>query len=61
MITHKLKETMEIADEIYVLRHGKMVGNVKKENTNVDELTEMMVGRQLKEFTKQESNLGKYC
>lgn len=45
IITHKLNEVMEISDRITVLRRGETVGTVKKEETNVRELTEMMVGR----------------
>lgn len=58
VITHKLKETMDIADEIYVLRRGKMVGHVEKEKTNITELTEMMVGYKLKEFEKTPNETG---
>ena len=30
LITHKLKEVMRIADDVTVLRHGCITGNVKK-------------------------------
>ena len=46
-ITHKLKEALEICDEITVLRRGKVVGNVKASETNENQLTEMMVGREI--------------
>lgn len=46
IITHKLKETMAIADSISVLRDGKMVENGKSiRRTTVDDLAKMMVGR----------------
>lgn len=46
IITHKLKETMEIADRISVLRDGKMVqSGLTIENTTVNDLAQMMVGR----------------
>lgn len=45
IITHKLSEIMEISDRITVLRNGQTVGTVNKEETNIKELTEMMVGR----------------
>jgi len=46
-ITHKLKEALEICDEITVLRRGKVVGNVKASEKNESQLTEMMVGREV--------------
>lgn len=46
-ITHKLKETMEIADRITILRDGKNVGTVEKTKTNPRELARMMVGREV--------------
>lgn len=47
IITHKLHEVMEISDRITVLRKGETVGTVAKEATNIKELTELMVGRQV--------------
>lgn len=52
IITHKLHETMEIADEIFVLRHGEMGGHVKKEETDPYHLTRMMVDHEPKKFEK---------
>jgi len=44
-ITHKLKETMAVSDQITVLRDGKREGTVKTSETNPHELAKMMVGR----------------
>lgn len=44
-ISHKLKEVLTICDRITVLRRGKLVGTVKANETNVDDLAQMMVGR----------------
>jgi len=44
-ITHKLQEVMEAADSITILRGGKTVATVKKEETDEKELARMMVGR----------------
>lgn len=44
-ITHKLEEVQEIADRITVLRDGKVVGTVEKEETTLVQLSTMMVGR----------------
>ncbi len=45
VITHKLREVMEIADSVTVIKQGKVVGNVKKKDTSEEELAQMMVGR----------------
>lgn len=47
-ITHKLSEVMEIADRITVLRDGKKVGSITKEEATEKKLANMMVGRDLK-------------
>ncbi len=47
IITHKLNEVMEISDRISVLRKGEIIGTVMKEETNEQQLTEMMVGEKI--------------
>jgi len=44
-ISHKLREVLEISDEITVMRNGKVVGTVKTSETDSHKLAEMMVGR----------------
>jgi ABC-type uncharacterized transport system ATPase subunit len=44
-ITHKLREVMEIADRITVIRRGKVVGATTPAEANPRQLAEMMVGR----------------
>lgn len=44
-ISHKLKEVMEVADRITILRAGRNVATVDKAATNVRELARLMVGR----------------
>ncbi len=46
-ITHKLKEVLEIADRITVLRDGRVVGTTRPSETNESELAAMMVGREV--------------
>lgn len=46
-ISHKLKEVLEISDNITVMRLGKVTGNVKTSSTNEKELANMMVGREV--------------
>ena len=47
-ITHKLNEIMAVADRCTVLRKGKYIGTVDIKNTTKEELSNMMVGRQVK-------------
>ena len=55
-ITHKLNEIMAVADRCSVLRKGKYIGTVEIKDTTKEELSEMMVGRQVKfEVDKDES------
>lgn len=44
-ITHKLREVLEIADSIEVLRGGKVVGTTTPSQTDQAGLAQMMVGR----------------
>jgi len=46
-ITHKLREVLEVADRISVLRRGKMVGTTTPKKASKSELAEMMVGREV--------------
>ncbi|MGI5976882.1 MAG: ABC transporter ATP-binding protein [Candidatus Limivicinus sp.] len=49
-ISHKLNEIMAVADRVSVLRKGKYIGTVETKNTTKEELSRMMVGRDV-EFT----------
>ena len=44
-ITHKLNEIMEVADRCTVLRKGKYIGTVDVKDCTKDQLSRMMVGR----------------
>ena len=44
-ITHKLNEIMAVADRCTVLRKGKCMGTVDIKDTTKEELSRMMVGR----------------
>lgn len=46
-ITHKLNEIMSVADRCTVLRKGKYIGTVDIKDTNKEELSRMMVGRDI--------------
>ena len=44
-ISHKLAEIMAVADRCTVLRKGRYIGTVETANTTMEELSTMMVGR----------------
>lgn len=45
LITHKLKEIKEVADECTVLRKGKCIGTINVSTASEEEMAKMMVGR----------------
>ena len=47
LITHKLREIMEITDTVSVMRRGEMTATVKTADTDPEELAELMVGRKV--------------
>ncbi|HRX57735.1 MAG TPA: ABC transporter ATP-binding protein [Eubacteriales bacterium] len=46
-ITHKLREVMEVADRIVVMRNGVVAGTVLRAETNEHELAKMMIGQDI--------------
>ena len=53
-ISHKLNEIMAVADRVTVLRKGQCIGTVEVKNTTKEELSRMMVGRDV-EFVVQKA------
>jgi simple sugar transport system ATP-binding protein len=47
LITHKLREIMEITDTVSVMRRGEMTATVKTAETSPEALAELMVGRKV--------------
>jgi ABC-type uncharacterized transport system ATPase subunit len=47
IVTHKLKEVMELADRVTVMRDGKVVATRTIGATSEQELTQLMVGREV--------------
>jgi ribose transport system ATP-binding protein len=46
-ISHRLDEVLEIADRVYVMRDGKVTGEVRSRDADLHELHRLMVGRSL--------------
>ncbi len=58
-ITHKLNEIMAVADRCTVLRKGKCIGTVDVAQTTREELSRMMVGREIQfKIDKKEAQPG---
>ena len=49
IITHRMSEIMAISDKVTILRDGRQVANLVTAETNPDELSNYMIGRELKQ------------
>jgi len=47
LITHKLREIMDITDSVSVMRRGEMTDTVRTAETSPEQLAELMVGRKV--------------
>lgn len=47
LITHKLREIMDVTDTVSVMRRGEMTATVNTADTNPEKLAELMVGRKV--------------
>lgn len=57
LITHKLKELMNVTDNITVLRNGVVTGQVKTSEVNIKKIAAMMVGKEIEfEVPKDEAH-----
>lgn len=59
LISHKLQEIMEVADRITVLRDGKVTGTVNAADTDEEQLSRLMVGRELVNISRNKALPGK--
>ncbi|MDQ6418933.1 ABC transporter ATP-binding protein [Paenibacillus sp. LHD-117] len=55
LITHKLKEIMEIADTCTIIRRGKVIETVEVASTNPQQLAEKMVGKVVNLATEKQA------
>ena len=56
-ISHRLEEVMEIADRVMVLKDGKAVGTLDRQEIDRDRLISMMVGRVLEDIYPDRSDV----
>lgn len=60
LITHKLNEVKEIADEVSVLRKGKLVYSIKRDRLDIKELSKKIIGDIELSIAINDDNLLKY-
>jgi methyl-galactoside transport system ATP-binding protein len=61
-ITHKLEEIFKIADEVTVMRDGKLVGSYPVGELDTDKIISLMVGRDLtNRYPPVDSTIGEVC
>ncbi len=58
-ITHRLDEVMEISDNITVLRDGELVATKPKDETDLSEIAQLMVGRKIDKKFKRSVKVDK--
>jgi simple sugar transport system ATP-binding protein len=56
MISHKFREVMAFADEITVLRKGKLAGHGKVKELTISDMAKMMLGEERSNFDEQTIN-----
>ncbi|PYG89080.1 simple sugar transport system ATP-binding protein [Ruminiclostridium sufflavum DSM 19573] len=47
LITHKLREVMEVSDQVIVIKRGRIIGSKATKDTDAKEIARMMVGREV--------------
>ena len=58
-ISHRMEEIFELCDRITILRDGQYVGTRNIKDTNMDEIVQMMIGREIGErFPKRDCKIG---
>jgi methyl-galactoside transport system ATP-binding protein len=61
-ISHKMEEIFKIADDVTVMRDGKVIGTYPIQEMDNDKLISLMVGRSLTHhFPSAESEVGEVC
>ncbi len=51
-ITHKMREVMQVADRIVIMRNGEVSGTVRKSEVQMEDLARLMIGRDLEELNR---------
>ena len=54
-ITHRLNEIMAVSDKVTVLRDGQLINTVPTKSTNVNQITEWMIGRKVSTSSEEKN------
>lgn len=57
LISHNITEILKYADRVTVLRNGKLIKTLNSNETNEEELANLMIGNNLTEFMLKENNI----
>ncbi len=57
-VSHRIEEILEISDRIIVMRDGKRVATMSREEATVDNVIKAMVGREVEFFPRVDTNPG---
>ncbi len=58
-ISHRMEEIFELCDRITILRDGSYIGTKEIKDTNMDDIVQMMIGREIGErFPKRDVKIG---
>jgi len=60
-ITHKIYEALELADRVTVLRRGKVIGTLRRDEAEQKELVKMMIGHEVPELYRRELSRAASC
>ena len=60
-ISHKMDEVFRLANRITVLRDGRFIATRNKAETNANEITRLMVGRELSSYAATSTTFSKEC
>lgn len=58
LITHKLREVLDVADRIVVMRNGKVWGDIPRAEADEVKLSQMMIGHELSALQKRHFDRG---
>ena len=47
LITHKLREVMEVSDQVIIIKQGKLINTMRTKDTNAQDIATSMVGREV--------------
>jgi len=56
-ISHRLKEVFKIADRITILRRGKTITTLKTNETSMEEVSDLMIGRRLEHLNSRSESV----